>query len=175
MFFLIEVWVWVRIFGKPANYYNLGKQWPLTILFSLLLHSLPMLHPPLRVLAKTLIIKLTSESFRFGIYLKFNGLQFCCSVFQWQICSTEICLSLLLITFAPESFWVLFYIPKFVLKLHLDGKLQVTLAYCTLVIGWPLNLTSCGYSKFMKVICAFDGLAYFVHVETPHWFKFIQF
>ena len=32
-------------FWKPANYYNLGKQSPLTILFGLLLHSLPMIHP----------------------------------------------------------------------------------------------------------------------------------
>ena len=34
-----------------------------------------------------------------------------------------------LITFAPESFWILFYIAKVILKLYLDGKLQVTLAY----------------------------------------------
>ena len=34
-----------------------------------------------------------------------------------------------LITFAPESFWILFHIPKVILKLYLDGKLQVTLAY----------------------------------------------
>ena len=42
-FFWVNWRVWVRIFDKPANYYNLGKQWPLTILFSVL-HSLPMLH-----------------------------------------------------------------------------------------------------------------------------------
>ena len=35
------------------------------------------------------------------------------------------------------------------------------------VIGWLLNLTSCGYSKLMKVIWAFDELANFVHVEIP--------
>ena len=34
-----------------------------------------------------------------------------------------------LITFIRESFSILFYIPKVILKLHLDGKLQVTLAY----------------------------------------------
>ena len=119
--------VWVRIFSKPANCYNLGKQSPLTILFSLPLHSLPMLHPPLRVSGKTFFAELTGESFRFGIFLKFNGLQFCCSVFQWQISSTEIYSSLLLITFAPKSFWILFYIPIVVLKLHLDGKFRVTL------------------------------------------------
>ena len=198
------------IFGKLANYYNLGEESPLIILFSLFLHSLPMLHPPLRASGKTFIVKLTGESFRFGIFSKFNGLQFCYSVFQWQISSTEIYLILLLIAFAPKSFWILFYISKVVLKLHLDGKLQVTLVYhlhykrdfsccqslwllkCStiytalrtvicygvtinitwffrqVVIVWPLNLTSCGYSKFMKVICAFDALAYFIHVETPH-------
>ena len=35
------------------------------------------------------------------------------------------------------------------------------------VIGWPLNLTSCRYSKFMKVICAFDEQANFVYLERP--------
>ena len=34
-----------------------------------------------------------------------------------------------LITFATESFWILIYIPKVILKLYLNGKLQVTLAY----------------------------------------------
>ena len=34
-----------------------------------------------------------------------------------------------LLTFAPESFWILFYLPKVILKMYLDGKLQVTLAY----------------------------------------------
>ena len=104
----------------------MGKQSTLTILFSILHYSLPMLHP--QGSRKTFIVNLTDESFRFGIFLKFNGLQFCYSVFQWQISSTEIYLSLLLITFAPKSFWTLFYIRKVVLKLHLDGKLQVTLA-----------------------------------------------
>ena len=106
-----------------------------------------------------------------------------------------------LITFAPESFWIFFYISKVFLKLYLDGKLQVniistikeTLVTAKLsvkpflltlrtiicfriainiiwffhetVIGWPLNLTTCGYSKFMKVICAFNELANFVYVE----------
>ena len=52
------------IFDRPANY-NLGKQSPLTILFCfLLLHSLPMLHPPLRVSGKHIIVKLTGESFK---------------------------------------------------------------------------------------------------------------
>ena len=115
------------IFGKPANYYNLGKQSPLAIVFSLLIHSLTMLHP-LRVSGKTFIVTLTGESFRFGIFLKFNGLQFCYSVFQWWISSTEIYLSLLLIIFAPKPFWIIFYIPK-VSKLHLDDKLQVTWTY----------------------------------------------
>ena len=34
-----------------------------------------------------------------------------------------------LITFAPELFWILFYIPKVILKLYLDGKLQGIVAY----------------------------------------------
>ena len=34
-----------------------------------------------------------------------------------------------LITFASESFWILFNIPKIILKLYLDGKLQVTFSY----------------------------------------------
>ena len=88
-----------------------------------------MLHLPLGVSGKTFIVKLTVEGLRFGIFLKFSSLQFCYSVFQFQISSTEIYLNILLITFAPKSFWILFYIPQVVLKLHLDGKLQVTLAY----------------------------------------------
>ena len=91
-----------------------------------------MLHAPLRVSGRTFIVKLTGESFRFGIIFKFNGLQLCYSVFQWQIFSAEIYLSLLII-FAPKSFWNLFYIPKVILKLHLDSKLQVMMTcylYC---------------------------------------------
>ena len=34
-----------------------------------------------------------------------------------------------LITFAPESFSILFYIPKVIFTLYLHDKLQVTLAY----------------------------------------------
>ena len=56
--------VWVRIFGKPTNNYNLGKQSLLTIFFSLLPHPLPMLHPPLRVSKKSIIGNLTGESFK---------------------------------------------------------------------------------------------------------------
>ena len=36
-------------------------------------------------------------------------------------------LSLLLKTCTPKSFWI--FLPKVILKLHLDSKLQVTLAY----------------------------------------------
>ena len=43
--------------------------------------------------------------------------------------SRENSLLIVLITFAPESFLILFYIPKVILELHIDGKLQVTLAY----------------------------------------------
>ena len=97
------------------------------------------------------------------------------------------------------------YFPKVILKLHRDGKLQVTLVYylyCkrhfsywqTLWLvkfqiiyvdfensymlwtnhylifplrgNWvPLKLTTCGYSKNMKVICSFDELANFALVE----------
>ena len=88
-----------------------------------------MLHPPPRVAGKTFIVKLTGESFRLGMFLKFNGLQFCYNVFHGQIFSTEIYLNLLTITFAPKFFWFLFYIPKAVLKQHLGSKLQVTLAH----------------------------------------------
>ena len=52
------------IFGKPANTYSLCKQSPLTILFCLLLHFLPMLHPLLRVSGKPVIVKLTGEIFK---------------------------------------------------------------------------------------------------------------
>ena len=45
---------------------------------------------------------------RFGIFLKFNGLKVCYSVPQWQIFSTELYLSLLLITCAPKSFSIYF-------------------------------------------------------------------
>ena len=50
------------------------------------------------------MVKLTGESFRLGIFLKFIGLRISYSVFQWHISSTEIYLGLLLITFAPKSF-----------------------------------------------------------------------
>ena len=56
-------------------------------------------------------------------------MQLCYSVFQGQISSTEIYLSLLLIRFTPKLFLILFYIPKAILKIHLDGKLQVLLTY----------------------------------------------
>ena len=120
--------MWVWNFSKTPNYYNLGKQSPLTILFILLLHSLPTLRPPLRVSGKTFIVKLTGQSFRFGIFLNFNGFQLCYSVYQWRISSADIYLNLLLVTHAPKSISILFCIPK-VLKLHLDEKLQVTWAY----------------------------------------------
>ena len=51
------------------------------------------------------------------------------------------------------------------------GRIGITINiiwfFHQMVIAWPLNLnlTSCGYSKFMKLICAFDNLANFVHVE----------
>ena len=91
----------------------------------------------------------------------------------------------------------LFYLPKVILKLHPEGKLQVTLVYClyykrdfsyyqTLYFEnnymlwsnhyliFPLSgnwvatrFNFCGYNKFMKVICAFDKLENFVHVEIP--------
>ena len=105
------------------------KQSPLNILFSPLFHSLSILHPPMRVSGNPFIVKLTGESLEIVLFLKFNDLQFCYSVFQWLTSSTEIHLSLLLITFAPNSFSVLFQIPNFILNLHLDGKFQVTLAY----------------------------------------------
>ena len=50
------------------------------------------------------------------------------NVLRTALSSTEIYLSLLLITFAPKSFWILFHRPN-VLKLHLNDKLQATLAY----------------------------------------------
>ena len=43
-----------------------------------------------------------------------------------------------------------------------------------MLIGWPLKLTSCGNSKFMKMICAFNELANFVHVEIRLSFKYIH-
>ena len=89
------------LFGKPANYYNLGKQSPLTIFFNLL-HSLPMLYPLWESQERHFIVKLTGESFRFHIFLKFSGLQFCYIVFQRQFSSTEIYLSALLQGF-PNS------------------------------------------------------------------------
>ena len=105
------------------------KQSPLNILFSPLFHSLSILHPPMRVSGNPFIVKLTGESLEIVLFLKFNDLQFCHSVFQWLTSSTEIHLSLLLITFVPKSLLVLFYLPNVILKLHLVDKLQVTLAY----------------------------------------------
>ena len=62
---------WVRIFGKPTNNYNLGKQALLTILFSLLPHPLSMLHPPLRVSKKSIIGNLTGLVLKLHTFLRF--------------------------------------------------------------------------------------------------------
>ena len=64
--------------------------------FSQLLHYLSMLNPLWESQEKTFIVKLTDESFRFDIFLKFSGLQFCYSVFQRHMFLTEIYLTLLL-------------------------------------------------------------------------------
>ena len=126
-----------------------------TILFSLL-HFLPILNSPLRISEKPFIFLLTGESFRRGIFLKFGSSKFCSSVFQWQISSLGIYLSLLLITSAPKSFWILFYISKVILKLHLDSKIQIILAYylyykrdliyCQTLWPWKCQIiyTDCG-------------------------------
>ena len=52
-----------------------------------------------------------------------------------------------LITFAPESFWILFHIPKVILKLYLDGKLQVTLAY---YLSYKRDFSYCQTLRILK-------------------------
>ena len=116
---LVITTIWANNHLLPSF---LGKQSPL-------LYSLPMFHYPLKVSGKSIIVKLTGKSFKFGIFLKFHGLQVYYSVFQWQISLPEIYLSLLLIICASKPFWILLYIPRVILKLHLDGKLQVTWVY----------------------------------------------
>ena len=53
--------------------------------------------------------------------MKFNGLQVCYSLFQWHTSTTNYMCSKVILN--------LFYIPKAILKLHLDGKLQVAVVY----------------------------------------------
>ena len=67
--------------------------------------------------------------------------------------------------------FLLGYNLKIVIQWGGEGRIGITINiiwfFHQMVIAWPLNLnlTSCGYKKFMKLICAFDDLANFVHVE----------
>ena len=62
---------------------------------------------------------------RFGKILNFNGLQVCYSVFDEKISSTESPAN----NMCSKVILKFFYLPKVILKLHLDGKLQVTIVY----------------------------------------------
>ena len=105
------------IFGKPANYCNLGKKSRLAILFSLLLHSLSILHPLWEsqegLSSSSWLVKVLDFEYFW------SSIQFCYCVFQWLISSTEIYLILLLQSF-PNSdkgqgkYWKL-YLGEFVL------------------------------------------------------------
>ena len=51
--------------------------------------------------------------------------------------------------------------------IYFEVTINIIWFFHQVVIGWPLNLTSRGYSKFMKVICAINELANLLHVEIP--------
>ena len=107
----------------------MGKESPVIVLFSLLLHFLLMLHPPLGVSGKLIIVKMTGESFKiwhiFEVRL-FTSLLQCVSVIDFfnknlfETPANYMC---------SRAILNLLYIPKFILKLHLDVKLQVTVVY----------------------------------------------
>ena len=107
----------------------IGKKSPLIILFCLLLHYVPMLHPPLRVSGKPIITKLAGENFKIWYIFEvqwFTSLVQCISVTDFfHIYLFE----------SPTSYinfrviLNLFHISKIILKLHLHGKLQVTLVH----------------------------------------------
>ena len=116
-------------FGEPANNYNLDKKPPLTILFCpppVSTHSLSL---PLRVSGKPIIIKLTDENLKIWYIFEvqwFKSLLQCASVTDFfngtlfESPANNMC---------SKFIFNLFCIPKVILKLHLDGKLQVRLVY----------------------------------------------
>ena len=54
-------------------------------------------------------------------------------------------------------------VKPFILTLRTIICFRITMIWFfhQVVIEWPLNLTFCGYRKFMKVICVFDELVNF--------------
>ena len=110
--------VWARIFCKPASNYNLVKKSPIAIFFFVSFIPYPCSVSLWESQESQSLLSWQVKVKRFGIFLKFNGSQFCYSVFLWQISSAEIYLSLLLITYDPKS------------TLHLDGKLRANFVFC---------------------------------------------
>ena len=115
--------MWVRIFGKTANYYNLVKQSTLIIVFSLLLHSLLWESQEILSLLSWLVRALHLVYFWSSVV--YNSVTVCSATnfFSRNLFEspTNCMCSKVILSF--------FYIPKIILKLHLDGKLQVILAY----------------------------------------------
>ena len=84
---------------------------------------------PLRVSGKPIIIKLTGEGFRIWYVLEvqwFTSLLQCVSVTDFFNRTLSESISN---TIRFKVILKLFYLPKVILKLHLDGKLLVTLVY----------------------------------------------
>ena len=100
--------------GVPSEWIRGYKSvFLVNLLITTLLANNHLLPPFLASISIPILYSIPSESLRkdfsssswlvkvfdFRILIKFNGLQFCYSVFQWQISSTEIYLSLLLQSF----------------------------------------------------------------------------
>ena len=102
----------------------IGQKSPLIILFCLLLHYVPMLHPPLRVSGKPIITKLAGENFKIWYIFEvqwFTSLVQCISVtdffhiYLFESPTSHINFRVIL---------NLFHFSKIILKLHLHGKLK---------------------------------------------------
>ena len=107
----------------------IGQKSPLIILFCLLLHYVPMLHPPLRVSGKPIITKLAGENFKIWYIFEvqwFTSLLQCISeTYFFNINLFESRTSYINVRVILN----LFHFSKVILKLHLHCKSQVTLVH----------------------------------------------
>ena len=154
----------------------MGKESPVIVLLSLLLHFLLMLHPPLGVSGKFIIVKMTGESFKIWHIFKawlFTSLLQCVSVIDFfnknlfETPANYMC---------SKAISNLLYIPKFILKLHLDVKLQVTVVYS---LNYKRDFSYCQISDLQNVkrfiltlrttICFGVSIIWFFHHVVIGW------